>query len=579
MQAQSKSGYIHHVLVSCELIVLGQDSCIMTFIHDITERKQAEDELRALYNATSVLFKADDLTSLGQQIVRAVIDEFKQFDCGLILVDTKQDRLIRLVRSGEQRIETDAPLYRDGAGLVPEAIRSGEMIYVPDVSLDERYLAHEQQTQSELVLPLKTSKGTLGVLDLQSTHKDAFSEGDRRILSTFAERAALALELMALYEEVHRHATELEARVAQRTFELRQSKERVEAIFNNSFDAIALVDAKGLIQQTNLAFDTLFGYSTDALFQHRLTEISDDAHIKILENAIEKVVHSKQSKRLELQAQREDQTQLIVDLALAAVSHDPIAAVYVICSFRDVTERKRLEENLRQTLEKEQELNQMKSRFTAMVSHEFRSPLAVIQSATDILKNYLDRLSDEKKQQYLDRIHGQIKRLTQMVEDVLIIGEAQTLGIQFAPRLLDLESFCRKIVEEIQATTNQHQLRFVATGDGTDMLIDEKLFQQILTNLLSNAVKYSPKGGDIACELICTEKQVVLHVKDTGIGIPEADLEHLFEDFHRAGNVAGITGTGLGLSIVKRAVDAHKGTIQVKSTLGIGTVFTLRLPI
>src|SRR5690606_20979936 len=118
--------------------------------------------------------------------------------------------LIRLARGGKQPVETDAPLYLEGEGLVPEAVRTGAMIYVPDVRTDDRYVANDPHTRSELVIPLKTAKGVVGTLDLQSTRIDAFSERDQRVLSTFAERAAHAIELMALYEDLNRHASELE---------------------------------------------------------------------------------------------------------------------------------------------------------------------------------------------------------------------------------------------------------------------------------------------------------------------------------------------------------------------------------
>lgn len=576
MQVRSKNGNIHKVLVSCEAILLGQDHCVMTFMHDVTERKQAEDELRALYNATSVLFKADNLIDMGQQIVRAVVEEFDQFDCGLMMVDAKQGRLIRLARGGKQQVETDAPLYLEGQGLVPEVVRTEAMIYVPDVSADDRYVSNDPHTRSELVIPLKTAKGVVGTLDLQSIQIDAFSKRDRRILSTFAERAALAIELMALYEDVNRHANELEQRVAQRTLELRHAKERVEAILNNSSDAIALLDGNGIIQQINPAFHDLFGNSLTV--HDSLLQIGNKMQSEKLKNAIESVIRNKQSDRLELHIQDKNQNDLDVDLAIAPVTHDTTQDTYVICSFRDISERKQLEENLRQTLAKERELSELKSRFTSMVSHEFRTPLAVIQASTDTLKHYMARLSEEKKTEYLDKIQGQIKRLVNMMDDVLALGKAQAVGIQFTAIPLNLETLCHEVVAEIQTTTTEHLIQVSVTGECTEILADGNLLRQMLTNLLSNAVKYSPQGSDIACNLICSDTQVVLSVKDNGIGIPESDLGLLFEDFHRAKNVADIQGTGLGLSIVKQAVEAHGGSIQVESQVGIGTVFTITFP-
>jgi PAS domain S-box-containing protein len=577
-QVQSKQGLIHEVLISCEEIMLGNDPCIMTFIHDITERKQAENELLALYNATSVLFMADNLPGLGQQIVQAVVDEFKQFDCGLMLVDNKRGRIIRLARTGEQEIHTDAPLYLDGKGLVPEAIRTAKVIYVPDVSLDGRYIANAPGTRSELVIPLKTSKGIIGVLDLQSDQHDAFSERDRRVISSFADRAAVAIEMVALYEEINHYASELEERVVQRTAELRHAKERVEAIFNNSSDAIVLIHSDGGIQQTNPAFDQMFAYQSDELFQKSLLSICVEEQAKFLKEAIQAVAMNKRAERIEVLAVREDKLFFNVDIALSPIADYEGEGVNIICSLRDITEQKQLEENLRQTLLKEQELSQLKTRFTAMVSHDFRTPLAVIQSSTDLMKHYNHKLSDEKRIEYLNRIQKQIKHLTNMLENILLIGKSEAIGLSFAPAPMNLEVFCQGIVDEVQTLSYLHTIVFTTSGICTNEVLDAKLLGQMLLNLLSNAIKYSPKGGEIQFVLTCSDTEIVFYIKDNGIGIPEADRERLFESFHRAENVALISGTGLGLAIVKLVVDAHKGTIQIETELERGTAFIVRFP-
>jgi PAS domain S-box-containing protein len=577
-QVQSKLGTVHQVLISCERIILDHDSYIMTFLHDISERKQAENELLALYNATSVLFKADNLLHLGQQIVQAVVDEFQQFDCGLILVDSKQRSMIRLARMGEQQVQTNAPLSLDGRGLVPEAIRTGKAIYVPDVSQDKRYVANDPRTNAELVIPLQTAKGVIGVLDLQSVHRNAFSERDQRIISAFAERAAVAIEMMTLYEEINRYASELEERVAQRTEELLQAKESVEAIFNQSSDAIVLIHSDGSIRQSNPAFNTLFGYEAHELLGQPLRELSNPQQAEMLEEIIQVVMEAKVAQRMEMTAYRKNKALLNVDVAISPISDYASSETRLICSFRDITERKQLEENLRQTIAKEQELSKLKTRFTTMVSHDFRNPLAAIQTSTDLLKYQYDKLSEEKRVNYLNKIQKQIRHLTDMLEDILLIGKADAIGLSFNPSPFDLENFCRNIMEEIQTTTINHRLLFAARGACQNISMDPRLLRQILVNLLSNAVKYSPNGGDIRFDLSCLENKTIFNIQDNGIGISEEDRAHLFEPYYRAENVMNIQGTGLGLSIVKLGVEAHGGTIQVETALSSGTAFIVTIP-
>jgi PAS domain S-box-containing protein len=540
------------------------------------ERKEAEAELRALYNATSVLFKADNLNTLGQEIVRAVVQEFKQADCGLIMVDKDQNNLVRLARAGQYSVPTEAVLSIDGLGLVPEALRKQEMIYVGDVLADPRYVSNNPDTRSELVVPLQTAKRVLGVLDLQSPHPHGFSERDRRILSAFAERVAAALEIRQLYEEINGYAGELESRVAVRTAELHRAKEHVEAIFNNSSDAIILVRADGRIKQNNPAFCALFGYTDEEAVGQPLTILATDEYIAEFQKTFERIVVTNQPERIELVGHHKDKTQFTFEMALAPFMEDEAS---VICSLRDVTHRKQLEQELRDALTKEKELSEMKSRFSSMVSHEFRTPLATIQSSTDLLNRYGAQLNEEQKTGHLIKIQAQVQHLTNLLENILTISRSEALTLEFHPAWLDLEALCREVVLDMQLIAAQHEIVFSTKGMCGRVLLDGNLIRQVIANLLSNAVKYSPSGTKILLDLICEGNSITICVEDNGIGIPDEDRKYLFESFHRAANVGSIAGTGLGLAIVKQVIDQHKGTIQVESKLGNGTKFTINLPI
>ncbi|HAA33498.1 MAG TPA: hypothetical protein DCE56_44475 [Cyanobacteria bacterium UBA8553] len=247
---------------------------------------------------------------------------------------------------------------------------------------------------------------------------------------------------------------------------------------------------------------------------------------------------------------------------------------------RDITQLKQAEADIRKALEKERELSELRSSFVSLVSHEFRTPLTTIQSSAELLEHYDKKLSDEKKLNHFKRIQTAVRRMTQLLEDVLIVGQAEADKLKFNPVPMNVVTFCRDIVETLQVTAPQeHQLNFVTQCDRTDAQIDEKLLGHIVTNLLSNAIKYSPQGGIVQFDLVCNPSSVIFRIQDAGIGIPEADLEKLFESFGRASNVGTIQGTGLGLAIVKRCVDMHGGQIAVESTLGVGTTFTVTLPL
>jgi signal transduction histidine kinase len=238
---------------------------------------------------------------------------------------------------------------------------------------------------------------------------------------------------------------------------------------------------------------------------------------------------------------------------------------------------------LQTSLEKEKEVSQMRSRFISMASHEFRTPLAIISSSTDILQNYSDRLTSENKQEHLEVIQKTINHTVQLLDDVLMINRAESEKMEFKPEALDIIGFCRRLKTEIAATSSKHTIEFsvnISEPTLNDILVvqfDPKLIRQILTNLLSNAMKYSPENSSIDFRLNIENDQLIFEIQDSGIGIPEKDQINLFGSFYRASNVGSISGTGLGLAIVQKCVYQHQGEITLDSEVQQGTTFRVRI--
>jgi len=251
----------------------------------------------------------------------------------------------------------------------------------------------------------------------------------------------------------------------------------------------------------------------------------------------------------------------------------------------DVSERHAAEQEIRDALAKQQELNVLKSRFVSMTSHEFRTPLATVLSSAELLRHYHDRLPPERREELLTAIHTSVQRMTDMLDNILLIGRVEAERVEFVPRPLDVARFCRLLVQEVsQAAHARGDDVLASVSMQVDLpqpvlLLDEKLLREILGNLLSNAFKYSPQGGEITFSAHCQGQEVVFEVRDQGIGIPPEDLPQLFDAFHRAQNVGPIPGTGLGLCIVRKSVELHHGDISVRSEQGRGTHFCVRLPL
>lgn len=263
-----------------------------------------------------------------------------------------------------------------------------------------------------------------------------------------------------------------------------------------------------------------------------------------------------------------------------------------VCVARDITEKKKIEaallrvkvaeaakEEVDKALQQEKHLNELKTKFISMASHEFRTPLTTILSSTELLRDYSHKWTEERKSQHFQRITTSVKHMTELLNDVLLIGKAEAGKIEFNPNSIDVVHFCRELVEEIETTTKSHKILFHCKRQYIHACMDEKLLRHIFSNLLSNAIKYSPKGGTINFELIFQLENLIFRVQDQGIGIPQTELSQLFDTFHRASNVGIIPGTGLGLAIVKKSVEVHKGTITVESQVGAGTTFQVILPL
>jgi PAS domain S-box-containing protein len=246
----------------------------------------------------------------------------------------------------------------------------------------------------------------------------------------------------------------------------------------------------------------------------------------------------------------------------------------------DITDRKRLEAELLHNYGREKELNELKSRFVAMVSHEFRTPLAIISSSAEILDAYLDRLPEEERRSNLRDITDATRHMSRMMEEVLVLGRVEAGKMTCRPASLDLAVFCERIVDEVgSATNNRCPFRLtIAPGLG-EVQADEGLLRHMFTNLLNNAAKYSPAGRLVEFQVQARGHLALFIVRDQGIGIPEADARLLFQAFHRGRNVGDTPGTGLGMTIVKRCVELHGGRIGFESKEGHGTTFVVALPL
>ncbi|MCB1231385.1 MAG: PAS domain S-box protein [Verrucomicrobiae bacterium] len=263
-----------------------------------------------------------------------------------------------------------------------------------------------------------------------------------------------------------------------------------------------------------------------------------------------------------------------VGLIIKAPDGTPL---YMSTIARDITETRDLENKLRESLEQERQLNQLKSSFVNTISHEFRTPLGIVLFASSMLRRFEARFNAEERAAQLDAIDQAVNRMNDLVEQSLTLGRAEAAEPRPAP--VDTDTFCRHIVEEVLAATSHRCPIRLDIEDGLPgARSDDAMLRAILSNLLGNAVKYSPVGRPVTLTVRRRETEAIFTIRDRGPGITDEDLPKIFATFHRGAGTEGIPGTGLGLAIVQRCVDALDGRVAASNADGGGAEFTVELP-
>lgn len=447
-----------------------------------------------------------------------------------------------------------------------------------------------------------------------------FGDGESKELAIENLKRDSILSHSGFWRHRKKNHTTIDVEVVSHNIELREGKARLVVAYDitdrkvtednlrlfksaiiNTNDAVLITSAGpvGLpapkIIFANQACIEMSGYSLDELVG-KTPKILQGPKTDVLQlSKIRQALIEFKPVEAELINYRKDGTEYWVNFSIVPVANDRGEFTHFVSVQRDVTERKQSQEAIRRNLErlveertqelnqalsKEKELVELKNRFVAIASHEFRTPLSTINFATNFLQQHLDRLSSDEVQNKLKRIEKQVQHMTELLEDVITVGRSGLNKIPIVKSNIDLSALIQKIIEDVEQNTKKtHKIEVNYRATLPIIDTDEKLIRNILINLLTNAIKFSPGRNRIQFILDQIDNNIIIVVKDEGIGILPGDKEKLFEAFHRGSNTNAISGTGLGLSIVKKAVDLLNGTIEVNSEVGKGTLFKVVIPI
>jgi PAS domain S-box-containing protein len=398
------------------------------------------------------------------------------------------------------------------------------------------------------------------------------------------------------------------------------------SLFENATEGIVLTNGEGKIVLMNPASKRMFGYDGDEVIGLPI-EILIPERFRPHHGELREGFYSHPQNRVmghgrDLYAKKKDGSDIPVEVSLGFYKRE--SELFVIAFIVDITHRKKIEENilkqqkelekmaedmrklnaeleykveertmilqealheleksqqeLNEALSKEKELNEIKSRFVSMASHEFRTPLSTVLSSAALVSKYTQTEEQDKRDRHINRIKESVKHLNDLLEDFLSLGKLEEGKVMMKAELLKVKEFLEEVCEEVSGILKKGQQIQIDHKGINKFATDKKLFRNILINLLSNATKFSNEGAKVHINSTLSDLRLTVSIRDEGIGISEEDQQHMFTSFYRGKNAINIQGTGLGLHIVRRYVDLIHGDIRLESSLGKGSTVIVDLP-
>jgi PAS domain S-box-containing protein len=408
---------------------------------------------------------------------------------------------------------------------------------------------------------------------------------------------------------------------------MKREMEMLNSLFEYATEGIIICNTSGEIRLANPAAERMFGYAKDELKGQKVEVLipmrHKHAHIGHRDGYMKKPEPRSMGASRDLYGIRKDNSEIMVEVSLSPFETGE--GKFIMSFIVDISSRKKSEIELRiahekqqqtsdelsklnaeleskvkdrteelavaiqnlaqskqevlRALEKEKELNELKSRFITTASHEFRTPLGTILSSASLIGRYEDPADVDKRKKHIERIKSSVTNLTEILNDFLSLEKLEEGIIRCHPEQFDLSHLTNELCEDMRNIAKPGQTISIDYSGDIEVFLDRQLMKNAMINLFSNAIKYSPEHKPIFIRVNVTAGLLRMDVEDKGIGIPEEDQPNVFERFYRAKNSGNIQGTGLGLNIVKKYVELMEGTISFISKYNEGTTFTVEIPL
>lgn len=536
----------------------GQEA--LAIVRDITQRKSNEHFMRIQRDLATQLNTLRTMSSALNHSLEALM-QIRGIDFGGIYLFDKQHSQLNLVA---HKNLSDDFIHKvsqyDHDSIQVAIVKTGRPKYlVPgELGSHSSRLWQNEGILSLAVLPLGFEGEITGCINLGSREYNQIPTDVRYAIESL---------LLQIGGTIARISAELE---------LQRSQQNFQTLFDSIDDFMFILDSNGGIIRTNPVVTDRLGYTNDELKKMHVLDVHPHDKREEAGRIVGEMLEGQLS-FCPIPLITKDNREIPVETRVVPGRWDEKDVLFGIS--RDVTEHKKYEKVLQESIEKEKELNKIKSRFISVASHEFRTPLSTIMAASDSLLTYRKKMSDAQIDDRLRKVKLQVTNLDRIIDEVLNLSKIQSKEMEINPVTFNIADTLLELVQELRERPGQNiPVHYSSLPASVMVVLDHKQVRLIFSNLLSNAIKYSPSGGRVEVDLVEDNNQVVIKVKDHGIGIPMDEIPLLFTPFFRASNTGNIAGTGLGLNIVLEAVHRHRGTIDVESRINDGTTFTIRLP-
>ncbi len=531
----------------------------------------ANDVLEQILHLSCRMAETRDLQPLFTYAVDVALDLFNAEHGYLILrsPDGSLDFRVKRQRHGSEI--TKPEISRQ---ILDSVLSEGQPVTTADALKDPLFdtspSVHALNLRSVMCVPLIAQENVFGALYLDNRlEQNAFTATDLKFLHLFANQAAVSIENAILNEELEERIQSRTAELQEATEEVKRSEQRYRTLFEAAFEGICVHEG-GVLLDANPAFAKLFGYSHAEIVGISVFDLVAEESRELVRD---KVISEDERPYKAIGLKKDG---AIFDAELLGKKYAYEGRPVRVTALRDITERKKIERHQIE-LALEQERIRILTNFIAQASHEFRTPLSVIGTNAFLLKKVAD---SEKQKQYARFIEEQVRHIAELVNNMVALSKLDSGEQELSIEEVELNAIVRATYQKL--TSQHHEKRIKIILDLSQQPIhlpgDPVFLQQAIETILYNAISFTPVDGVITLQTVHGDDHAVLYIRDTGIGIDEDALPHIFERFYRVDAAGTTRGFGLGLSIAKAIVDKHRGQVEVDSQLDQGSVFSIWLP-